>query len=187
MRHIVFIVALLSLISATSHAGNDGSEARHIATYQQWNVSIFFDRATKSCVISNQGAVSQISKDKKNKSEGVTPAINTDDIDAFLFITNWPERKEYLAISARTHILLKKNKNAWLVFPNNQRFPLQQNAIDAKPNPRYRADILNLLRNNPYVEIVNYTNNGQEVRKYYDLQGIDNALAALIRFCPLPP
>ncbi|MCH9851933.1 MAG: hypothetical protein K0U45_00340 [Alphaproteobacteria bacterium] len=112
--------------------------------------------------------------DKKNIKKGA------------FFITNWPQRSEYFDISIRPQALLETGKTAWLLFPDNSRFVLTQSKLDAKPNPYLRAEILKRLRQNRFAEVVNYDQNGEQIRHYYDLQGINYALSALLRFCPLP-
>ena len=102
------------------------------------------------------------------------------------FITNWPQRREYFDISIRPQALLHTGKTAWLLFPDNSRFVLTQSKLDAKPNPYLRAEILKRLRQNRFAEVVNYDKDGELIRHYYDLQGINYALSALLRFCPLP-
>ena len=104
---------------------------------------------------------------------------------AFL-ITSWPKRSEYFDISIRPQALLQTDKTSWLIFPDNSRFVLTQSKLDAKPNPYLRAEIIKRLRENRFAEVVNYNQDGDQLRYYYDLRGIDHALSALIKFCPLP-
>ena len=104
---------------------------------------------------------------------------------AFL-ITSWPKRREYFDISIRPQALLKTDKTSWLIFPDESRFVLTQSRLDAKPNPYLRAEIIKRLRENRFAEVVNYNQDGDQLRYYYDLRGIEHALSALIKFCPLP-
>ncbi len=104
---------------------------------------------------------------------------------AFL-ITSWPKRSEYFDISIRPQALLQTDKTSWLLFPDNSRFMLTQSKLDAKPNPYLRAEIIKRLRENRFAEVINYNQDGEQLRYYYDLRGIDHALSALIKFCPLP-
>ena len=101
-------------------------------------------------------------------------------------ITSWPKRREYFDISIRPQALLKSDEKSWLIFPDQSRFVLTQSKLDAKPNPYLRTEIINRLRENRFAEVVNYAQDGKQLRYYYDLRGIEYALSALIKFCPLP-
>ena len=116
----------------------------------------------------------KLSKEAKNLQKGV------------FLITNWPKRREYFDISIRPQALLKTDKTSWLIFPDHSRFVLTQSKLDAKPNPYLRAEIIKRLRENSFAEVVSYNQNGDQLRYYYDLRGIEHALSALIKFCPLP-
>ncbi len=281
----VIIILLLSIPTQLTHASSD---PRIVATYLNWEISLFYDQNVKSCVAISKGnyyqhtekeVAEEISEAKEAVEEGddtskfeiidkpvnigefdygvdgnpienqnsstydfgkysddlikakpnndetnseasepitsqaeqetpeeVAPEIDTNKIlaearadyegkqsreaknlqkGAFL-ITSWPKRREYFDISIRPQTLLKTDKTSWLIFPDDSRFVLTQSKLDAKPNPYLRTEIIKRLRENRFAEVVNYNQDGDQLRYYYDLRGIEYALSALIKFCPLP-
>ncbi|MCH9844263.1 MAG: hypothetical protein K0U39_02030 [Alphaproteobacteria bacterium] len=122
----------------------------------------------------------------QEKYEAQQDAIPKNIQKGAFFITNWPKRNEYFEISVRPEALLQHGTEAVLIFPDDKNYALTQSKLDAKPNPYLRVEILNHLRQHRFAEVINYNKNGKEMRYYYDLQGIDHALSALIKFCPLP-
>ena len=193
LKHITLI--LLLLISGGA-LGAD-STPKLITIHDNWQVILFHDNNSRSCTISNRGAKPKartLTEDEKKLAEDEDKlqdaqnalAKEASRANAYFFITSWPQRSEYLALSARSPILLHDHKPSWLLFPDNSRFPLMQEGVYLKSEPKNRARILRLLRKHKNLQMVNYDQDNKEHRTNFNLKGIDAALAALLQYCPLP-
>ncbi len=156
------------------------SAPKLIAISDDWQMILFYDDNTRSCTLSNQAKKPEKTQINPNELQQIGQA------NAYFFITNWPKRQEYFALSARSHLLLHKTKPGWFLFPDNSRFSLQQDDIYVRPDAKNRAKILQLLRQHLNLQMVNYSQDNVETRTNFRLEGIDNALAILLQYCPLP-
>ncbi len=169
--HFILSSALLLMVPLTPSSASN--QIKKLGSFGDWEVVSFYDKDRKSCAVNNSSQLNPVTGQSEN-------------IKTILFITNWPLRKEYLAISIRSFAILEQGKTAWLIFPDNTRIPFLQAELDAKPNPAHRASIIRTLQKHQQVEIVTYSKDGQEIKRNFQLQSLDAALATLNRFCPLP-
>ena len=192
LKHITLI--LLLLISGGARAD---STPKLITIHGHWQVILFHDNNNRSCTISNRANKpkahtltadeQKLAEDEDRLQEAQTAlAKEASRANAYFFITSWPQRSEYLALSARSPILLHDHKPSWLLFPDNSRFSLTQEGVYLKSEPKNRARILRLLRKHKNLQMVNYDQDNKEHRANFNLKGIDAALAALLQYCPLP-
>ena len=149
LKHITLI--LLLLISGGALAN---STPKLITIHGNWQVILFHDNNNRSCTISNRGAKpkartltadeKKLAEDEDRLQEAQTAlAKEASRANAYFFITSWPKRSEYLALSARSPILLHDHKPSWLLFPDNSRFSLNARGglskIRAKKSSPYFA------------------------------------------------
>ena len=193
LKHITLI--LLLLISGNA-LGAD-STPKLIAIHDNWQVILFHDDNSRSCTISNRAKKPKariLSPEERKLAEDEDRLQEVQDAlakkasraNGYFFITSWPQRREYMALSVRSPILLHDHKPGWLLFPDNSQFPLTREGVYLKSVPKNRTHILRLLRKHKNLQIVNYDQDNKEHRIYFNLKGIDKALAALLQYCPLP-